>query len=201
MNFFRRWVLTVAILVAVTGCASGTAGPPTLQTGPDAEVTIDGLVRVDNAVVPVAYRKPDLDLTPYKRFMLDPVEIAFQKDPGGRRQSSLAGGPGNGHRILLDSNYDWGQNDRFLERHVARTGRAYQNDPDPFTPGSGPILVNANALYGLLNGGPAAYEWLRDVEPVDRDREPVPITDEFDVDSRIEVVDRRVVHQLEFVLS
>ena len=80
----------------------------------------------------------------------------------------LAGGPRNGHRILLDSNYDWGQNDRFLERHVARTGRPYQIDPDPFIPASGPVLVNANALYGLLNGGPAAYQWLRDVEPVDR---------------------------------
>ena len=95
MNSFRRVFFTVGVMVAATGCASAPAGPPTLQTGPDAEVTIDGLVRIDNAAVPVAYRKPDLDLTPYKRFMLDPVEIAFQKDPGGRTQSGLAGGPGN----------------------------------------------------------------------------------------------------------
>ena len=80
----------------------------------------------------------------------------------------LAGGPSNGYRILLDSNFDWGQNDRFLERHVARTGLAYRIDPDPFTPGSGPILVNANARFGVLNGGPAAYGWLRDLEPVDQ---------------------------------
>ena len=53
------------------------------------------MVRVDNAGVPVVYRKPDISLTPYKRFMLDPVEISFQKDPGGRRQSGIAGGPGN----------------------------------------------------------------------------------------------------------
>ncbi len=60
----------------------------------------------------------------------------------------LGGGAKNGHRILLDSNYDWGQNDRFLERHVARTGLEYQIDPDAFRPASGPILVNANARYG-----------------------------------------------------
>ena len=58
---------------------------------PEAEVTVDGLVRVDNAVVPVAYRKPDMDLTPYTRFMLDPVEVAYQKDPGNRMRSGGAG--------------------------------------------------------------------------------------------------------------
>ncbi len=80
----------------------------------------------------------------------------------------LAGGSGNGYRFLLDSNYDWGQNDRYLERHVKETGLDYQIDPDPFNPASGPILVNANALYGLLNGGPKAYGWLRDLQPDDR---------------------------------
>jgi hypothetical protein len=80
----------------------------------------------------------------------------------------LAGGAPNGHRILLDSNYDWGQNDRFLARHVTRKGLDYRVDPDPFLASSGPILVNANALYGVLNGGPAAYPWLRDLEPVAR---------------------------------
>ena len=86
-------VLSTGILIAITGCASAPA--PTLQTGPGAEVTIDGLVRIDNAVVPVAYRKPDLDLKPYTRFMLDPVEIAYQKDPGNLRRSGPGGGQGN----------------------------------------------------------------------------------------------------------
>ena len=87
-------VFSTGILVVVAGCAS-TTPPPTLQTGPEAEVTVDGLVRVDNAVVPVAYRKPDMDLTPYTRFMLDPVEVAYQKDPGNRRQSGVVGANDN----------------------------------------------------------------------------------------------------------
>ena len=85
MNSHMHKVFSTAIVVAVAGCAS--TPPPTLQTGPDAEVSVDGLVRVDNAVVPVAYRKPDMDLTPYTRFMLAPVHVAYQKDPGGRRTS------------------------------------------------------------------------------------------------------------------
>ena len=85
MNSCLCRVFSTGILVAVAGCAS--TPPPTLQTGPNAEVSVDGLVRVDNAVVPVAYRKPDMDLTPYTRFMLDPVEVAYQKDPGNLRRS------------------------------------------------------------------------------------------------------------------
>ncbi len=93
MNSHMRKVFSTGILVTVAGCA--TTPPPTLQTGPDAEVTVDGLVRVDNAVVALAYRKPDMDLTPYTRFMLDPVEVAYQKDPGDRRRSGVAGANDN----------------------------------------------------------------------------------------------------------
>jgi len=66
-----------------------------MQTGPDAEVTVDGLVRVDNAAVPVSYWKPDMDLTGYARFMLDPVEVAYQKDPGNRRRTGTGGAEEN----------------------------------------------------------------------------------------------------------
>jgi len=95
MKSLLRGTLLTGTLVALTGCASMASPPPTLQTGPDAEVTIDGLVRVDNAAVPLAYRKPGMDLTSYTRFMLDPVEIAYQKDPGNRGRSEMGGGGDN----------------------------------------------------------------------------------------------------------
>ncbi len=93
MNSHMRKVFSTGIVVVVVGCAA--TPPPTLQTGPDREITVDGLVRVDNAVVAVAYRKPDMDLTPYTRFMLDPVEVAYQKNPGNRRRSGVAGADDN----------------------------------------------------------------------------------------------------------
>jgi hypothetical protein len=95
MNRLLGRTIMAGALLAGTGCASTPAPPPTLQTGPDAEVTIDGLVRVDNSVIPVAYVKPDADLTGYTKFMLDPVEVAYQKDPGNTRQSGMGGGNEN----------------------------------------------------------------------------------------------------------
>jgi hypothetical protein len=94
MKSIVRGIFSLGLLALVSGCATATP-PPTLQTGPDAEVTVDGLVRVDHAVLPLVWRKPDMDISSYTRFMVDPVEVAYQKDPGGRTGSMMAGGNAN----------------------------------------------------------------------------------------------------------
>jgi hypothetical protein len=66
-----------------------------MQTGPNAEVTVDGLHRMDNSVMALGYMKPDLDLRQYTKIMLDPVTVAYQKDPGDRRSSVLSGQESN----------------------------------------------------------------------------------------------------------
>lgn len=76
-------LVTVGVLAGLAGCA--TTPPPTIQAGPSAEVTVDGLHRVDNSVMALGYMKPDLDLRHYTKIMLDPVTVAYQKDPGTRR--------------------------------------------------------------------------------------------------------------------
>jgi hypothetical protein len=78
----------------------------------------------------------------------------------------LAGGSRNGHTFLIDSNFDWGQNDRFLDRYVRGLSGPVKIDPDAFLPATGRILVNANAYYGVLIGGPEAYKWLKTYRPV-----------------------------------
>ena len=78
----------------LAGCATAS-GPPTLQTGPDAEVTVDGLYRVDNSLVAMAYMKPDMDLRGYTAIMLDPVAVAYQRDPGGRTSGAPGAGAAN----------------------------------------------------------------------------------------------------------
>jgi hypothetical protein len=62
-----------------------------VQTGPTAEVTADGLYRVDNSVMSMAWVKPDMDLSGYRKFMLDPVVVAYQRDPQGRRSATGGG--------------------------------------------------------------------------------------------------------------
>jgi len=70
---------------------------------------------------------------------------------------------------LIGSNYDSGQNDRFLERYIEDRGASYRINPDPFHPMTGHILVKVNAFYGRYGcGGPTAYWWLKGFEPVNQ---------------------------------
>jgi len=60
-----KTLLALAAVVVVAGCA----GEPTMQTGPNAETTFDGLVRIDNARFAAAWIDPDIDLTQYTKII------------------------------------------------------------------------------------------------------------------------------------
>ena len=100
MKSHLTFVTTAGMLVGLAGCAS--TPPPTVQIGPDAEVTADGLVKVDNSVMQLAYVQPDLDLQPYTKLMLDDIVVAYKKDPEGRRRNS-PGGVGDANFALSPS--------------------------------------------------------------------------------------------------
>jgi hypothetical protein len=64
-------------------CAPAT---PNLQTGPDAEITYDGLHRLDNTSMDAAWMKPDIDLGAYTGLMLAGAGIALKPvDDAGQR--------------------------------------------------------------------------------------------------------------------
>ncbi len=90
----RKSLVALGAAVILGGCAS-VPQSPTLQSGPDAEVTVDGLYRVDNSVMQLAYMKPGWDLQGYTAMMIDPVTVAYQTDPGNRRSSVGGAGPQN----------------------------------------------------------------------------------------------------------
>jgi hypothetical protein len=81
----RRFRIAARVAAATLGlvlyASSGGAAPkqPRIETGPDAEVTHDGLVRVQKSVVDAAWVKPTFDLTPYKKLMVVSQGIAFRK--------------------------------------------------------------------------------------------------------------------------
>ncbi len=76
----------VAISAATLLCyLMSAAAAPRLQTGPDAEVTYDGLHRVDRSLVDMAWVKPDLDLTGYNAILVQPAGIAFRDVAGSGR--------------------------------------------------------------------------------------------------------------------
>jgi hypothetical protein len=61
----KKILLTFAAM-AVAGCSSA---PPTIQQGPDAEVSFDGLHVVDNSAFAAAWADPDIDFSVYNKIM------------------------------------------------------------------------------------------------------------------------------------
>jgi hypothetical protein len=66
------------LLLAGALLSFGCASEPSLQTGPDAEYTFDGLVRIDNARFSRAWIDPDVDLKRYNKIMLADAEFEFR---------------------------------------------------------------------------------------------------------------------------
>ena len=58
-------IIAVATALALAGCAS----EPTMQTGPDAEVSFDGLHKIDNSAFTDAWADPDIDFSRYDQWM------------------------------------------------------------------------------------------------------------------------------------
>ncbi len=64
-NKMKKIYFTLAVLMIV-GCSSA---PPTIQQGPDAEVSFDGLHLVDNSIFRQAWADPDIDFSRYSKIM------------------------------------------------------------------------------------------------------------------------------------
>jgi hypothetical protein len=103
--------------------------------------------------------------------------------------NELIGGPNNGYKYLVDSNLDWGQDLKGLEKYVVDNGMtkvklSYFGSADPSfygidyeyllskpgleeacEPTHGTIAISATNLQMLL---PECYRWLRQYEPVDK---------------------------------
>ena len=81
-----------AFSVIVAGCSS-TA--PTIQSGPDAELSFDGLHRVDNSQADIAWARPDIDLSGYTKILPvnGGVEYAQADNKGRTSRDRNSGGP------------------------------------------------------------------------------------------------------------
>ncbi len=73
MNKLVACLMPVVFIVA--GCASQE---PAIQTGPEAETTFDGLVRIDNSRFAGAWVDPEVDLTQYTKIIPGGAEFQFR---------------------------------------------------------------------------------------------------------------------------
>jgi hypothetical protein len=75
--------------MALAGCTS----TPTFQTGDDAEVTFDGLTRMEGTVMDVVWARTDIDLTAYRKVMFDRIGVEY-RDVGNAPYSGRGGPTG-----------------------------------------------------------------------------------------------------------
>ena len=73
-------LLTVIMLAAAA--LAGCSATPTFQTGDDAEVTFDGLTRMDGTVMDIVWARTDIDLTSYSKIQLQSLGVEYRDVDG-----------------------------------------------------------------------------------------------------------------------
>ena len=87
------WLITATFLSFVAaGC---TTAEPTIQSGPEAELSYDGLHKVDNSQADMAWARPDIDLSGYTKIMPvgGGIEYAQADNKGRTTRDRNKGGP------------------------------------------------------------------------------------------------------------
>ena len=67
-------LISLAAVLVIAGCATD----PSIQSGPNAETTFDGLVRIDHARFEAAWIDPDVDLKKYNKIIPGGAEFEFR---------------------------------------------------------------------------------------------------------------------------
>jgi len=68
-------ILLAMSVMAIVSCSSA---PPTIQQGPNAEVTYDGLHAIDNSIFKLAWADPDIDFSKYDQIIAGGAFLEFR---------------------------------------------------------------------------------------------------------------------------
>ena len=92
LNSIAQLASVFIFTIALIGCQSA---PRTIQTGPEAELSFDGLHKVDNSGADMAWARPDFDLSGYTKMMLvgTGIEYTMVKNERITRLERDRGGP------------------------------------------------------------------------------------------------------------
>ena len=92
INSVLRLSTLLIFTVVFVAC---TTAPPTIQTGPDAELSFDGLHKVDNSQADVAWARPDFDISGYTKIWPVGAGIEYRqaKNRGRTSVDRTRGGP------------------------------------------------------------------------------------------------------------
>jgi len=68
--------------IAAVTIAAGCSSTPAFQEGPDAEVTHDGLTRIDRTVMDAVWARQDIDLSGVTKIMFHGLGVQYRNDSG-----------------------------------------------------------------------------------------------------------------------
>jgi len=77
MNKTLLTAITLAA-AALTGCSA----TPTFQTGDEAEVTFDGLTRMEDTIMDIVWARTDIDLTSYSKIKFEGLGVEYRDVDG-----------------------------------------------------------------------------------------------------------------------
>jgi len=83
---------TLSLILLSLFVGACTSAPPALQTGPDAERTYDGLVRVNNSRFQDAWADPEVDFSEYNKVMPGGARFEFRAVSKTAGRTSLSRG-------------------------------------------------------------------------------------------------------------
>ncbi|WP_248674583.1 DUF3313 family protein [Shewanella colwelliana] len=79
MNRYRIVPLIGSIMLSsIVGCSTQ---PPSIPTGDNAQVTNEGLVKVENSRLALSYVRPNIDWTHYSKLYFSPVQVTNDHSP------------------------------------------------------------------------------------------------------------------------
>jgi len=141
-----KYAVFAILALAMAGCASK---PATVQTGPDAEVSFDGLHLVDNSVFKVAWAEPDADWARYDQFI-----------PGGAIYEFRAVKKGNNTYSARSNQREFWIDDASREKLQEETAAIFKEEmakSERFTLTDTPeanVLIIRGALHDIVSNVP-----------------------------------------------
>lgn len=95
MKIIKLSIGRAAVLAITAMSVACTTAPPTIQAGPNAEVSFDGLHKVDHSQADLAWARPDFDLSGYTKIwpVGSGIEYAPADNRGRTSRERSRGGP------------------------------------------------------------------------------------------------------------
>jgi len=112
-----RLLLLPMIAAGLFACAT----QPTLQTGPDAEITFDGLTRLDSTIMDAVWIREDLDLSQYSKIVLLGAGIQYRPVSGPESGSTR-------NRMSTSTDSEFPLSDEAKERFREVVGQAFRDE-------------------------------------------------------------------------